>query len=226
MSKSYIKIERATLEAWRNELSTWADSSTFRSRIDQIMQSPELGGAMFRQAGLTFLRDAWVAARVATLVSAGRVRLCAGERPDFELQFDNETRQFEVTEADMPGRKRGDECWHDPVVKESAVSGPVVEYEPEESSATHFEAISESLKSVIAKKLDKKYDRDACLMIYLNFESYGAYREAGMSMLRDCTEPAKDFFDEVMVYWEGTLFRFWKNGRFRFAKWESPPLWK
>jgi hypothetical protein len=63
-------------------------------------------------------------------------------------------------------------------------------------------------------------------MIYLNFESYGAYREAGMSMLRDCTEPAKDFFDEVMVYWEGTLFRFWKNGRFRFAKWESPPLWK
>jgi hypothetical protein len=213
MKQPYKKIESATLDVWRNRLLAWTDSEIFRSRVDEFMRSPELRAALFRQGGLTFLRDAWVAARIATALSAKEVRLCTGERPDFELHFDNETRQFEVTEADMPGRRRGEEST-EPKLEEDAV----------EDWRKRFEAIPDSLKAVIEKKLEKQYSADISLVVYLNLGSFGVYRNEGLPILRDCTLAAKDAFKEIMVFWEGTLFRFWKDGRYSFAKWESARL--
>src|SRR5207249_4187366 len=108
-------------------------------------------------------------ARIATALGAKQVRLCPGERPDFELMFDEETWQYEVTEADMPGRRRGDES-----------TTPVVEFDPVEDWRKRFEAIPVSLKSVVGKKLEKNYNPDISLVVYVNLGSYGAYRNEGL----------------------------------------------
>jgi hypothetical protein len=55
-----IRIPRTTLDGWRSELSNWMDADAFRLRVDQIIR-PLSRQVFFGQAGLAFLRDAWIA---------------------------------------------------------------------------------------------------------------------------------------------------------------------
>jgi hypothetical protein len=107
-SEATARIQRNTLVAWTNELSEWTPTEVFRAHIDQIAQAIPRN-TFFGQGGLTFLRDAWIASRVARALSSDMVRLVSAERPDFEIQIDGKIEQFEATEADMKGRRRGDE---------------------------------------------------------------------------------------------------------------------
>jgi hypothetical protein len=106
---SLDRIPRETLEAWRAELSQWLQPDVFRSRVDELIAPLFRRGLFFRQAGLMFLRDAWIASRVSMALSSDSVRLVSAERPDFEIAHEGQIRQFEATEADMDGRRRGDE---------------------------------------------------------------------------------------------------------------------
>jgi hypothetical protein len=134
------RIPRDTLDAWATELSTWTPADSFRTRIDQIARSIPRS-IFFRQGGLTFLREAWIASRTACALQAGSVRLVAAQRPDFEVQIGGQIEQFEATEADMDGRRRGDEPeWHD------------MRPDPVEDWRTRFEAIPAALDRVITKK--------------------------------------------------------------------------
>src|SRR5271154_6179475 len=88
---------------WKTELSEWMKPSAFRERIDEIADSIPRR-TFFRQAGLTFLREAWIASRVADSMPSGAVRLVSSVRPDFEIRSSGQIHQFEATEADMEGR--------------------------------------------------------------------------------------------------------------------------
>jgi hypothetical protein len=203
------RISKETLDAWQVDLSEWKQSAAFRDRVDEIAQSIPRG-TFFRQAGLTFLRDAWIASRVADALSSDMVRLMSDERPDFEIQIKGQIEQFEATEADMDGRRRGAEP-----------DGPTVQMDPVENWRKRFEAIPAALDRVITKKLNKEYRPEVGLVVYVNLGCYGAYVEEGLPILCDGTAGAKDRFKRVLVLWEGTLYQFWEDGRCASKKWQS-----
>jgi hypothetical protein len=203
------RLPRETLDALRAELLDWRPPSAFRSRVEEIVR-PLPRRIFFGQAGLAFLRDAWIAGRFADVLSSHMVRLIPDERPDFEIQTAGQIQQFEVTEADMDGRRRGDEP-----------DGPEIEADPVENWRKRFEAIPAALDRVVKKKLLKDYPPEVGLVIYVNLGCYGAYVSEGLPILRDGTRPAKEKFKVVFVMWEGTLYRFWEDGKYSFEKWQS-----
>jgi hypothetical protein len=202
-------IPRETLEVWRAELSDWARPEIFRSRVAELIVPLFRDGLFFRQAGLTFLRDAWIAGRVATALSSDSVRLIPDERPDFEIKCDGRIQQFEATEADMDGRRRG---------AEPEQLGP--QPDPVENWRRRFEAIPKALNRVVAKKVSKEYPLSVSLVIYVNLGCYGAYVDEGLPILRQGTAPAREKFKLVLVMWEGILYKFWENGESVFEKWQ------
>jgi hypothetical protein len=200
------RIPKQTLEGWRAELEQWTVASAFRDRVDAILQPiPRL--TFFSQAGLAFLRDAWIASRVASALQSNLVRLFAGQRPDFEIRTAGCIQQFEATEADVDGRRRGAEP-------------DVVHLEPDpvENWRKRFEAIPAALDRVIAKKLAKDYQPDVRLVVYVNLGCYGAYLDEGLPILRAGTSIAKDKFKAVFVMWEGSLYKLWEDGTSAFAQ--------
>jgi hypothetical protein len=202
------RIPRETLVAWTTELSKWTPTDVFRSRIDQIaLAIPR--NTFFRQGGLAFLRDAWIASRVASALPSDAVRLVSAQRPDFEIQIDEQVQQFEATEADIEGRRRGDEP-----------DDPYPQPDPVEAWRERFEAIPAALDRVVAKKLKKDYPPDVNLAIYVNLGCYGAYVKEGLPIIRNHTALAKTKFKRVFVLWEGCLYKFWDEGQFRFQKWQ------
>jgi hypothetical protein len=76
---------------------------------------------LFNQSGLTFILEAWAAAKFGHKRGAVSARLIAGDRPDCELMFPSGAIEaFEIVEGDVLGRKRGPELsgtglnWHSP----------------------------------------------------------------------------------------------------------------
>src|SRR5262245_38175036 len=201
------RIPRNTLVAWRGELCEWTPTDMFRARIDQIARAIPRK-IFFGQGGLTFLREAWIASRVAVALPSDMVRLVSSERPDFEIQIDGEIGQFEATEADIEGRRRGDEP-----------DEPHLQPDPVENWRRRFEAIPEALDRVVAKKLKKDYPPEVNLAIYVNLGCYGAYAKEGFPILRDHTAAASTKFKNVFVLWEGCLYKLWEEGKYRFEKW-------
>lgn len=207
MNRTIDRIPKEILDSWRAELSEWTTSSAFRERIDEISHSVPRR-TFFRQAGLSFLRDAWIASRVAAALSSESVRLVSDERPDFEIKCMGRIDQFEATEADMDNRRRGDE----------PDSG--LQQDPVEDWRKRFEAIASALDRVVSKKLKKDYPPDVRLVIYVNLHCYGAYLDEGLPILRNGTSPAKGKFKAVFVMWEGTLYKMWECGQPASSKWQ------
>jgi len=204
------RIPKATLQSWHQELTRWHVPSAFRTYVEKIAgpQSIERE-AFFNQAGLAFLRDAWIAARVATALSADHVRLVPDNRPDFELIHQDELKQFEATEADQGERRRGDEP-----------SQLGWQPDPVERWRERFRAIPAALDRVVQKKIEKNYPPGVSLAIYLNLGCYGAYVQEGLPILRDRTAPAAGKFKAVFVLWEGILYKLWENGSLTDARWQ------
>jgi hypothetical protein len=212
MLASREPVPNETLKAWRAELSQWAQPDVFRSRVDELKVPLLRDRLFFHQAGLEFLRDAWTAGRVATALSCDAVRLVSAPQPDFEVRCEDQIQQFEATEADMDGRRRGDEP-----------EQPGPQYDPVENWRRRFEAIPAALDRVVAKKVGKEYPPNVGLVIYLNLGCYGAYVDEGVPILRQGTAPAKDKFKLVFVMWEGILYKFWENGKDLFESWKFAP---
>jgi len=203
------RIPKETLDGWRAELSRWWPTQAFRSRIEEISAPGRIPRLVyFRQPGLAFLRDAWIASRVASALSSDQVRLVPGERPDFEIRTDGRILQFEATEADMDGRRRSDE-------PDDTDWRP----DPVEEWRKRFEAIPSALDRVVTKKIKKAYPAGTALVIYVNLGCYGAYVAEGIPILQAGTEPAKDKFKAVFAMWEGTLYKFWEDGERTSERW-------
>jgi hypothetical protein len=214
MRRLYPRIPQPIVDGWRRELAVPTNADQFRSRVDEIL-SPISGATLFNQGGLQFLREAHIASRVATALSADSVKLINDTWPDFEIRCQREERLFEVTEADMIGRRRGEEYLND--------NGEIEEDSVEEWR-TRLEAIPATLSSVISKKLAKNYPRNASLVVFVNLDCWGAYLSEGRTLLYCGTRQAKDAFVEVFALWEGRLLSLWKNGQMSVRVWNSSRL--
>lgn len=163
----------------------------------------QLEGDIFTQSGLSFLLEAYVASTFATKRQAEMVRLCNGDRPDFEVRFeDGREKSFEVTEALNPARRRGDEYRSEPgEISCTFTEGVRVKEVKQCEIEENINAIPQSLKNIVKKKIEKRYDEGVGLVIYLNIPTYGYNTEQIKRNIPSSISPAAECFSEVWVLW-------------------------
>ena len=103
------KVSAQELEDWRERLSEWQEPERFVAAVEQLRRL--LGITQyFTDPRVGFALDAWVGARLASITEASEVRLGVPPWPDYEERFSRSSKvEFEITEADIEGRRRGDE---------------------------------------------------------------------------------------------------------------------
>lgn len=101
-------LTSAELRSLKARLAIWQTPhemlETFRSAFRVA------GKHLFRQSGLSELREAYLLAHFGNARRADRVRLRPGCRPDGEMLIRGSAILVEITEADEPDRKRGVEA--------------------------------------------------------------------------------------------------------------------
>jgi hypothetical protein len=166
------------------------------------------GNLLFNKPALKPLREAYAAAKF-TMIRA-QVRPCkvrlidpATEFPDFEIRFDDAIEQFEQTEADREGRRRGDEYSEaDRRVASGAPAG-LSHCDPDEEMAAAPQAISAALEC----KAKKHYQPRPHLLVYVNFPT-----DNGRPPLKDLqavqlVEPYRASFLSIWLLWGDNAVR-------------------
>ncbi len=180
---------------WQRKLQEWHSPEEFRDKLHDLCA--EHGRNLLTAPRAGFFRDADPACRFALLRAASKVRLVAARRPDFEIDVAKGAREFEVTEADTPGRRRSDE-----------VKG---RREPDAGWPTP-DIAEQILRESAARKSDGRYEPGWGLLILLNQWNIGVDQRAIEGRMADATAVAKDRFAEVWVLWQDTAYNTWLGG--------------
>jgi hypothetical protein len=154
------------------------------------------------------LREAYAAAKF-TMIRA-QVRPCkvrlidpATEFPDFEIRFDDAIEQFEQTEADREGRRRGDEYSEaDRRVASGAPAG-LRHYDPNEEMAAAPQAISVALGC----KAKKHYQPRPNLLVYVNFPTDNGRPPLTDFQAVQLVEPYRETFLSIWLLWGDNAVR-------------------
>lgn len=203
LTKDEIKHHRAEFEQWQEP----AEMLSHYERISSRMTGEEF----FKQPGIHFVREAWVAATLGDLRSVDEVRLIPGRDlwPDFELRHNGKVDQWEVTEADIPERQRGQEYRDDPLLPGDRVLG----LDHPENYITRAEFAPVAIRNACTRKASKEYSGSASLLVHLNISDFGARHDEILRSLGEATAPAKDKFKEVCVLWKGRAYTVWRDGK-------------
>jgi hypothetical protein len=201
LTKSEVAHHRAWLSDWRSP----ADMAAYVSAINDAMGSADF----FRQGGVEFLRDAWLAAEF------GRHRQCSSVRlvperdqwPDFEARGGGVIERVECAEADIPGRRRGDE--YREAEKRNAGGGPTVEDDPIEDWIERADQVPSARSAVIATKIGKRYAGRASLLVNLNISEFGIRQAEIEAAMAPAVAPALPCFERVWILWKARLYGPW-----------------
>jgi hypothetical protein len=159
-----------------------------------------------------WLREANLANSVANAARAKRVRLARDIDGDADSEVelrDGTFIRFQHVEADIEGRRRGDEY------KEWAKRGFIRRIDPGEDAARKRAEFPSAIRRVVLKKVEKKragkYDETISLLVYVNLGIYSLDREELELELLECTRPAAHQFRSVWAWWSGRLYRCWPS---------------
>lgn len=147
------------------------------------------------------------------LVEPCELRMCVEEQfPDFQMRVGDHVYDFEHTEIDFPGRKRGDEYIqqeNDPLC-----GFPFKPANPEEAAAW----ISYGLKV----KADKRYSIPYHLLASVNFEV-----KAGIDLkrVRQLCRPYRSQFESIWLLWSVFLIQLFASNHFGLVcgEWNEIP---
>jgi hypothetical protein len=187
--------EIATHKSWLCVWRTAQEMENYVSGINDHMGSDDF----FNQPGIAFLRDAWSAAQLARVRNA-KVRLVATEWPDFELKTDSRIEQFECVEADVAGRRRGEEYRNADPSK--------TYFDPVENWIARAEAIPPALQKAIEKKIGKRYGSKANLLVYLNISEFGIRQAEIETSFAEIAKKGKDHFTSICILWKNKAYCF------------------
>src|SRR5260370_32547392 len=187
----------------RERLNNWHEPSALSAYVEDVMN--HLGSAtLFSQGGLGFIRDAWGAARFGAARKAKAVRLIADEWSDFELSVGGAVERFEFTEADLEGRRRGDEFREAEVMKQRGES--TVEDDPVEDWIARAEKVPAILGRAVARKIERNYGAKVNLLVYLNIHEFGIRKREIEASFASSTIAAKGRFTSVWVLWNARAY--------------------
>lgn len=192
------------------QLQHWTTTRQFCRIVDTACSYCD--SENFWGARQKWLREASLARSLAVAAHAKRVRLgsdsCGGADSELELR-NGAVLRLQHVEADLPGRRRGDEykAWakdefrlrHDPFCN--------WEKRRDEFPA----AVGQAVENKIRKKLEGKYDETISLLIYVNLGTYGKWRDRLECELIKQTHLASPHFRSVWAWWSGRLYRCWPN---------------
>lgn len=202
------RLTRGELDQHRAWLSTWrrpAEMARYVSDINTAMGSANF----FIQGGVEFLRDAWLAAEFGRHRSSSCVRLVAerDQWPDFETKTDGLIGRVECAEADVPGRRRGDE--YRELQERAAGDGFSVEDDPVEDWIARADQASAALAAVITTKISKHYAGRASLLVYLNVSEFGIRQAEIEAAMTPAVTPALPHFSQIWILWKSKLYGPW-----------------
>jgi hypothetical protein len=205
-----MKLTRAERKRWEERFARWHTPAEMKSAVDEL-HSRVNSDVLFNQAGLNFAFEAWIAAKFATARGVAAVRLIADQWPDIEVRDDaGRVERFEVVEADLPGRKRGDEY------KEAAEQwrkGESTAKLAPELWADRSALVAQALRDRTSEKVGKQYSDRSGLLIMLNFGAeFGQALDSIAAILHSSTATAKDAFEEVWLLWRDDAYLLWRRG--------------
>lgn len=180
-------VSTAVLQA---DLFRWQAPEALLARAELLRR--KLGGLALRRPGKDF-REAFVASRFARWRNASFVRLLEPHKllptPDFAIRLGASEFWFETTEADCPGRKRGDEV----EAPEGTISQIPDDHWVEPSE---YQAL---VRERVLVKASKEYSKCDGLIIWSN--AFPIADEEGLTpdWWRAAVTPAEDKFDEIWV---------------------------
>lgn len=196
------RLTRGEIADLNERLAQWQSPTEMARVVEEAMD--RLGSNyLFIQAGLAFIRDAWIAVEFGKVLRADQVRLVGDAWPDFELRKDDRVAAFEAVEADDPRRWRGDE-YRD--------SSGQIEDDPVEDWIARANEAPAWLEAACQKKAAKRYGARANLVIYLNLGEYGIRQKEIESCFPGATGSVKDSFDAVWVLWKKLAYLVWQGG--------------
>jgi len=167
---------------------------------------------LFTQASADFITEAWAAAQFAEARKAEAVRLVSSREqwPDFAIRMPSGTvESWEFTEADEPGRRRGDDFRQ--AARRRAAGVNSLEGISAEQIADEAKDVPAWVRERCKAKVEKHYSGRATLLIYLNWSDFGWHNEIAHTFL-DATSPAKDAFTEIWILWKTGIHRTWRDG--------------
>ena len=195
------RLTREEIVELEGRLAEWQTPQSMSHLVSLTMD--RIGSVtFFNQAGLTFLRDAWIAAEFGQIRQAEQIRLVADDWPDFELKIDDQVESFESVEADDPNRRRGDE-YHDSMGE--------MEHDPVEHWIVQADLAQTWLEIACQRKVNKRYGARANLVVYLNLSEYGIRQTEVESCFPSATAAVKDNFDAVWVLWKKQAYLVWPS---------------
>lgn len=179
----------------------------FRERLTRELDA-RISPYDFWASGMAWLRDAWCARTFAELTSAKVVGLVTDQRPDFEVGYRNGLHlRFEVTCADLPGRKIALE------EKRDWDAGITTRLDPGKNWKVRRQAIPAALEAASVRKKRKAlkglYPPKTNLLIYLNLGTYDNWRDEIEVELVEHTSVVRPYFNSIWVLWSGRLHRVW-----------------
>lgn len=204
------KPELARHRTWLSDWRTPAEMSAYVSAVNDAMASADF----FRQGGVAFLRDAWLAAEFGRHRQSPLVRLVPEREqwPDFETRAgDVIDERVECAEADLPGRRRGDE--YREAEKRSTGGGSLVEDDPIEDWIARADQVPAALSAVISAKIRKRYAGRASLLVNLNISEFGIRQAEIEALMAPAVAPALPCFRRVWVLWKAQLYGPWTADR-------------
>ena len=200
------KAELARHRAWLSDWRTPADMAAYVSAANDAMGSADF----FRQGGVGFLRDAWLGAEFGRHRQSASVRLVPEREqwPDFEARGgDGVVERVECAEADVPGRRRGDE--YRKAEKQNTDGDPIVEDDPIDNWIARADQVPTALSAVIATKIEKRYAGSASLLVYLNIGEFGIRQTEIETAMTPAIAPALPHFPRVWILWKARLYGPW-----------------
>ncbi len=203
------KLLKPELSENRNLLAQWRTPGEMAAKVAEIGDT--LGARdFFTQAGLEFLRDAWVAAQFGRHRQSTKVRLVADHEqwPDFEAMDERgDVERVECVEADEPGRRRGD--YYRAISDRAAAGESTVEHDPVENWLARAEQVPAALATAISKKVGKSYAEQVSLLVLLNINEFGIRQNEIEAAMRLAVIPALPVFRLVWILWKEKLYGPW-----------------
>lgn len=165
----------------------------------------------FNQPGVTFLRDAWAAAKFGRLRDAQQVRLVSEQDqwPDFEIQLDNSVERFEFVEA-LRQRKRANE--YREAERRLATGESAARQDPVEEWYARAKEALPAVREAAQKKAAKRYPAGAGLLVYLNINEWGVCQTQIEAGFAEAAAPALARFASTWILWKERLYGPFKAG--------------
>lgn len=163
---------------------------------------------LFLQNNWKYLLEVWASGMFASIASVKnkiRVRLGEGDQsPDFYIEHKNSVLDFELTECDLIGRKRGNEY------RNVRNRQELVCLDNPDALFDDSHHIRQQLPMAVQKKCEKHYNPKRNLLIYINVGMDGQEKPPIPDHeLQVMTKSASTEFNSTWLLWENYIMQTW-----------------